>query len=436
MKYPMLVGPNGAAKLTLGPGLTLDALFGAGTSDAVNERRTLDPQTGWTVQSWYRKCVDTRAKAVSTLPWAIYPQGAENDAEPLWKDDDVATPEDLKVLDGLTKALYLAEASLSLTGGAYFGKVLVNPGERLPGSTLGRLSGLMYWQPGKVQPKFTQQGLMGFERTIGQQIVLVDPMAVLWIWQPDPFVEMGPGTGDGRAAGVGAAVLNSMARLLTRHMDSGLVKMTVLSLEDDRFTTPEQRSTLRQMWDRLLRKGVEADGGPPILNKVTPHTIGDGLKDLGSKDISSEQREAISTGFGLPWSILASSAANFATAQVEERGFYIRTAIPQARIIEHAFNQRLLNEYGLTLRFEPERHEVMQAWELEKAEKISSVTGRKPVLTRNEGRELLGYEIIPEWDAEDKAPPAPPPTFGGDGQDEPAMLSLKDRIAQIVGAGV
>jgi hypothetical protein len=426
----LLLGPHGAAKMNLSGGLSRDewdSIFGAGTADALEGRAGgLSAPEAWTRQGWFRKCADTRAKAVATLPWALYPAAAANDAKPLWKDDDVAVPPGLEALDGLTDSFYLSEASLSLCGAFYFGKRMGAPGGRQ--GKLGRFGGLMYWNPLTVKPEIGAEGLSVFKRSVGQQVIPVDPEAVVWGWALDPFVEMGPGASDGRAAAANAATLDAMARL-----DGGLIKMTVLAIEEGQRTSPEQRSELRRMWARLLRRGADRDGPPVLSHGVKPHTIGEGLKEMGNKDLTDEQRQSIATTFGIPWSILTSEAANFATAQVEERGFYIRTVIPQARLIERAMNRRLLNEYGLMLRFEPERHEVMQQYEVTKAEAIALLIDK--VYTREEARVLMGLDPKPSV-GEFPKPVAPQPPAGGDGAPVPVRsISLEDRIARIVGEG-
>lgn len=439
----VLLGSHGATKMTLGPGLTRDiwdSIFGPGTGDAIGERqgRSLSPKDGWTRQGWYRKCIDIRAKAASTMPWAIYKAGVDNDAKPLWKNDDVTVPEALQVLSGLKAALYLSEASLASVGAFYFGKLMEGQGARLPGSTLGRFRGLMYWSPLYVRPELSSQGVTRFKRLLGGQEVPVDPAAVVWGWQPDPFVELGPGASDGGAAGANAAALDSLARFLARHLDSGLVKMTVLSVEG--ATTPEQRSDLRSLWARILRRGTSDDAGPPVLHgtKVVPHTIGDGLKDLGSKEITEDQRRAVSNAFGIPWAKIAGSSSTQAEALVHERSFITDTVIPQCEIIEAAFNSRLFAEYGYTFRFEPHRHEVMQQFELMKAEALSKIGD---ILTLNEKRELMGYEPLDAPEANGVRPQ--PAQVGGDGVPmrstrgisvQPSE-TLADRIARIVGEG-
>lgn len=400
-------GGRPAAKLSLDDPTGWRELFGQ-SEDGAAARMRNSPHTAFTRQGWFRKCADARAKAVSTLPWAIYDAGADNDADPLWKNDDVATPDDLAVLSGLGDALYLAEAALALCGQFYFGRRMLDAGQRIQGSRLGRFAGLAYWSPLAVTPRFDLSlgHLTHFDRTAVSQSIAVDPDAVIWAWQPDPFVEIGPGSSDGMAAAHSAAVLDAMARFLGDHLDGGLIKMTVLATKDGSSLSKEQAGHARSLWSRFLRGFAFRDEGPPVLNGVEPHTIGEGLKELANEVLTKEQREAIATGFGIPWSVLMASAANYATAEVEERGFYLRTVIPQSALIARALNEHLFEEYGLTFRFEPERHEVMQQYELTKAEQIQKVCGR-PVLLRNEGRELLGFEPVDGWDEEDRTAPAP-----------------------------
>jgi HK97 family phage portal protein len=433
-----LVGHGGVKSVYLDGNLdaaSWDAIFGAGSADAVANRRgaAMPPEAAWARQGWLRKCVDLRAKAVSTLPWAIYRQGAENAEDPLWKDDDVSTPKEFAPLDGIELALYLAEASLALTGAAYFGKTMVEPGTRIQGSRLMRFAGLQFYNPLTITPEITLDGgLLYFRRSMGSQQVNVIPEAMLWAWQPSPFVEVGPGQSDAASAAVNAATLDALARFMARHLDSGLVKMTVLSIEG--HSNAEQRSTLKSIWTRLMRRGVDEAGEIPVLSdKVTPHTIGEGLKDVSSEEITQEHRQAIATAFGIPFSLLQGDAANFATAQVDERGFYTRTVIPQAKIIERAINKHLLNGYGYTLVFEPHRADVMMQYELEKAKALALACGGA-VLTRNEGRELMGYDPVEGYDA-----PVEPPQPSGDGQRLPVPQlrahDLADRVAKIVATG-
>jgi len=74
-------------------------------------------------------------------------------------------------------------------------------------------------------------------------------------------------------------------------------------------------------------------------------------------------------------------------------------------LIAAAWNEELFRGLGIELWFEPERLEVYQAAELEKAQNLKALAGDKAILTVNEVREQLGYEPL---DEEELNPPPPP----------------------------
>lgn len=424
-------GGNPAAKLTLSDYTAddWDSVFGGGAYDATEQRagrrgRSLSPRQAWTRQGWFRKCADVRGKGVSTLPWSIYADGVEaGDYEAaLYADTMPDAPAEVAVLEGIETCLYLIEVSLALTGQAYHLKLMTAPGERVQGSRLGRFSGLQWVNPILMEPKLTARGIESYVRTVNGAPIRVDAETVLPVFQPDPFVEVGPGSSDAEAVGMNAAVLDSMAAFLSRYMDGGLIRQTILSVEN---ATQPQAEEVGAWWRRFIRRGDAADA-KVVPTNVTPHVIGDGLKDLTDATLTEEQREAISFGMGIPASLLT-GGANYAEAEVQERGFYTRTVIPQAKLIERAINKHLLADYGLSLRFEPERMEIFQRFELEKAAQVVAVVGG-PVLLPDEGRHLLGRP--PLADVADGGAPASAPggTAPGEGGAEDNAMDAQRAI--------
>ena len=397
------------------------------------------PISAWTRQGVFRRCADVRGKAVSLLPGAIYAAG--DDETPLWRSDDTEPPPKLAALDGFGTALYLAECALALTGRFYFLRQMMQRGERRQGSVLGRFAGLQYASPMYMREarSETTGELIGFKRTVNGRDISVAPEAVVWGYQPDPFVEAGPGSADGAAAAYGASVLDSIARFTTRFTDGGMLKMTALQVEGDAVLPAEDRSEVRRRWWHFLRRGETMSEGPPVLNHLKPVVLGDGLKDLDNEALTRTQVHAVCAAFGVPVSLILPEAANYATAAVEERGFYTRTVVPQAALIERAVNRRLLSEYGLRLRFEPQRLEVMQAYELEKAQQVGRVYALG-IVSRTEARDLLGYTsqggdepapgTEPSGDAEEAAPES---TTGTASYDPTALRSLSERVDAMVG---
>lgn len=421
---------------TLGWGLDVDGNpVGLGARDG----KRMDPQVAWSRQGWFRKCADVRAKAVSSLPWAIYPEGTEpGDYErAIYTSEDVAPPPELEALRDFDLSLYLTEAALSLVGKAYH--LIDRPDQRNRGR-LGRMAALQWVHPLLMREKYGRGGVTQFLRTVNGVDTPYDPEAVVAVYQPDPFREIGPGSSDGMAASVNAAALDSLARFVSRYLDGGLIKQTVLTV-DQEYVDPEQKAQLESWWRKFITRGNAGDA-KVLSGKVHPHVIGDGLGDLSDEKLTNEQREATAAAFGIPFSVMMANAANYATAEVEERGFLMRTVVPQARIAERSFNRQLLMAYGLALRFEPERTEIMQRFELEKAEKVHAVVGA-PVLTIDEGRRLLGYEPMePDQMPQPAAPPNQAPATngqvqaGGDGQAGDAKaLDVAAVLAAIVGEG-
>ena len=127
---------------------------------------------------------------------------------------------------------------------------------------------------------------------------------------------------------------------------------------------------------------------------VTATPIGEGLKDLEAEKLVDAMREEVAAGFGVPYTLLKSQSANFATASVELASLYLHTAVPQAeRVIAPALNEQVLFRAGLMLVFHPERLEALQAMELERASSVAELTGR-PIFTVNEARQRMGLKPL------------------------------------------
>jgi phage portal protein BeeE len=139
-----------------------------------------------------------------------------------------------------------------------------------------------------------------------------------------------------------------------------------------------------------------------VMQGLSAQEVGSDLSDLHSDVITRDAREAIASSLGVPHSLVMSNAANYATAKSDQLAFMANTVVPQARLLAHAINHQLLMPLGYHLQFEPHKTEVMQQSELEKAQAIALVVGG-PVLSVDEGRELLGYEPMGETQVQEVA---------------------------------
>lgn len=333
-------------------------------------------------QSVFHQCVNLRAGAVSGMPWAIYGRGDE----PIWTDEDGMVPANLQWLGDLPRLLYLWEASLCTMGAAYTLKI-----------RRGRnaYQGLQYFNPMKVEPLVNAtQGVYAFRRTLASGMETYPADDIFALFLPDPFRELGPGASEAQSAMRNARVLRAVEGFLQGYMDTGLIKKTILTVDSEGRPQEEELKRLESWWQKFLA-GFKSSEAKVMSKAVKPHVIGDGLSDLNSPELNEDQRKGIAAGFGIPYSLISSSAANFATKKADQVDFYGMTVIPRANLIQRQFNRQVLSPLGLEFRFEPERLEVLQAAELEKAQTISAIVGR-PVLTVNEGRALLGYDPIEE----------------------------------------
>jgi hypothetical protein len=105
--------------------------------------------------------------------------------------------------------------------------------------------------------------------------------------------------------------------------------------------------------------------------------VGEGLESLTNNDLTLERRQSIATALGVPHSIVAADAANYATAQQDEINFLTNCIIPESRLIQRTLNRQLFAPVGLRLEFQPERLSAMQEDEEQRAAAYSLYVNAK-----------------------------------------------------------
>ena len=378
-------------------------------------------------QGWFHRCVDLRAKSIQSMPWSITKSGSDNI---IWDSDSPDMPEELKVLDNLPGLLYLWEASLVTVGSAY--TIKENDGRGL--------SNLFYLSPTKVKPiKTPARGVVGYKRMVNSGEEKYDAEDMIAIHSLDPFVENGPGVSGAVAGKKNIQVLRALDGFLASFMDKGAIKATILTVEGGENILPDQVQNLKEKWNKMLGGWFNGGKNEIFNSKVKPIVIGEGLSDLSDSDLTSEQREAVCASLGIPFSLVMSNASNFATAELDHINYYVFTVVPQAKFLQRKLNQQLFSEMGYRFTFHPEQLEVIQRYELDKAQKVVQITGG-PVLTQDEGRELLGYkplmaaDIVVDARVEDDQPRQLAESTQGDGSqdDVKALLaSIQEQLSTI-----
>jgi len=309
----------------------------------------------WKTVPWLWRAVQLRAQALSALPFAIVGRGGE----------DVDTSADysnvLGFLPDPVSLLYLIEAALTLLGRAY----LFREKNRV------RTLDLRYLLPTSVTPEMNEQtGLTGFIRLLrhGKKPLAVDD--VVYFWQPDPFVELGPPTGSpGQAALKAAGALYNIDVFANLFFSRGAIKATLLTVEGN--PRDSEKEKLEAWWRRFITGVKNAFAAKVISAAVKPVILGEGMSELSDTEFTKEKREDIATAIGVPqtmlWSTAATGLGGGSVVTSDNLAFYRDTVVPESEFVASVLNSQLLDDLGYHLDFRPETLDVFQADENERA---------------------------------------------------------------------
>lgn len=326
------------------------------------------------------RAVGIRANAVSTLPFAILNRAGDQ----VDSSDDYQNA--LGFLPNPQRLLYLVEASLFLLGQAYLFRL------RNRVKTLG----LRYVLATSIAPVLSEQdGLVGFTRQLSRSKMDLAVDDLVYFWQLDPFVEVGPANNSpGMAALSAAGVLYNVDQFASTFFERGAIKVTLLTTKGP---VPEQeRDRLKQWWSRLF-KGADSAWKMAIVqaDSVEPVVLGEGVKELSDSELVAEKRTDIAVAAGVPvtmlWSTEASGLGGGGVVESDERKFYETTVVPQARFIEAALNEQLFGPLGYSWQFRPETLDVFQEDESQRASAVKMYVDAGFRLSL--AAEILGVEL-------------------------------------------
>ncbi|GIV82774.1 MAG: hypothetical protein KatS3mg051_2128 [Anaerolineae bacterium] len=302
------------------------------------------------------RCVQMRANALVAVPWYI-----SRGDDTVWSSEEDEPPDELAWLNDLSELLWLTEAALCLMAAAYWSHDSNRAGTR-------RMLG--WYAPHTVKPVWDQaQGLVGFERRLGNRTFSLAPEEVVYIRLPNPLHETKPGRAPAAAALAAAGVLYNVDKFAQVFFERGTIKPTLLTVKGD---PPErERQRLRSWWRRVISGAKNAFASEVVsADAVQPVVIGDGLESLSNNNLTTERREDIATAMGVPHSLVLSNAANYATAQQDELNFYKQTIIPECLLIARQVNRQLLAPLGYRLQFDWQAMSLFQEDEEARAQAL------------------------------------------------------------------
>lgn len=328
---------------------------------------------------WFRSACDTRANAVMSTPWEI--MRGEN---PVW-DGSGEVPLELEAFGNISSVFYQTALSLLFSGGAWFLKV---------SETGRRVDRLQYMAPDTIEPILTKKGLLGWERRVEgvPQGEPLPPEDVLYVGVSNPFQELPPKKSD-RMPEAGAAlkhasVLYEIDNFTHNQLKRGLVKPAIVYVPPG--TGEAERNRLKA-WFSDKFGGAKKSGNFGIVeaDAIKLEILGDGLAELGHQELTETHRQGVCSALRVPYyMLLTDSAANRSVAEQAARDFMERVVTPDLRRIERAFNEQLFDMLGYRLVFHPERLEMFQAAELDKADQVATLW-TSGLVTRNEAREPI-----------------------------------------------
>jgi portal protein len=321
---------------------------------------------------WLYRGVNARADAIANMPRSWEVNGKEVEVHDLPFELDVNT------------FYNEIEGDLTLFGAAYVWTDWPKP---LATRRIARLI------PSSIKPKYTREaGLVGFERTVGSNKVELSLQEVAPIWLPNREKEVGPGTPPGQAALRAAGALDFIDTYVEKFFEQGTVSPVIIGLDD---TAEDQDVERIENWFKRKLTGIaNAFGAVAVRSSVTPHKLAQNeLDKLALKDLNDQKREDISTALGVPQTMLFSNAANYATANQDAFNWYELTINPESVRIDQALDARLWRGLGIRVRSRPERLEMYQEREAEKASKMTTFYDRA-IVTKNEVRKQAGWDPV------------------------------------------
>lgn len=342
---------------------------------------TLPVEKAYNNVGWFRRAQDIRTEATRTYPYDLRRGDTviANEA----RDDAHMPPQELDIfpiLDDLS-------ADLDMFGRAY---------ALYETNRFGRNGKWRRLHPSTMTPIYDQHGLLThFERRIRAggkaQEIEVDTGTFVYLWMPNREAETGPGSGVSQASLLPATALNNIDKFQAAFFENGALNPTLVNVKGLATQPEAEKDRIRNWFQRLFSGLRNAFRIEPIDGDVSLHSLMQPLREMAMDELSTQKREDVLSGMGVPHSMVMSNAANFATAKQDRLNFYDNTMNGHVALIADQLNERLFKPAGYSLRFMKQRLEVYQASEAEKADKLSSQLDRA-VIDVGEYRQQMGLE--------------------------------------------
>lgn len=309
----------------------------------------------WRGVGHLRRSVELRANAVATCPRYWYRKGSEK----------TVPEESLPWGRGFGGLLRSFESSLCIHGAAYAQK--------------GNAKDPLKWlTSGSIAVKKAPQGAASpfvFERYVdGRKVADLTPEELVYVWGLDPFKEFGTSEPLVRTALTDAGIVFNISQYAASFFERGAIGSKILSVLN--MTNPDEKVRLKKWWERVAL-GIRNAFATEVFQggQVTVTDLSTSARDLAMPELSQQAKEAIATTMGIPYSMLFSDAASYATASQDEKTFYAQTVVPQLQLFEGALNAQFFEPLGFELWFAPEESAAMRVEAATLATSVQTFSG-------------------------------------------------------------
>ena len=343
------------------------------TSDGyeVNRQKITGEADSYAVPLIYR-ATRLRCNSLTRIPVYVYNE----------QDDEVEYYFEKQL--PLRELLWLSEASSLLRGAVWLLKLKnrFRYGKGLqwlnPFTIQFQLSGneLLFWQQLPTGERFPKSGFWTADDFI-------------YIREFNPLDDLGPGVSAAQVALNDSQTSYATSKFLSNFFSSDALPVTMVSLPSGTQSSERERV---ENWFKKKLKGLRGRServigvsGEVKLEKLTAE-----LKTFDFPSIDNHALEQVAHAFDIPKTMLSTSSANYATAQVERRIYTEDTIVPRCKIYEQYLNA-FLADVGQRIEFCPEELPEMQEDETVRAGSLKTlVDAGIPLLA---AIDMLGYDL-------------------------------------------
>jgi len=385
-KYEInVISAFGESKTGYSGSIPLNAMteFITGPHDGTSET-LINLDKAYRCVPWLNRGINLRADSVSHMPYYIETDGGK----------DVSEAEEYKYLTTkLTTLLALVEKSLVKRGVAYW---------LIEKNLIGKKPTPRYIPARSVRVMTDPEaGIVGYEISWSSGTRKYPKDQIVRFVLENDDSEIDPDVSPAQVALEAAGLLYAANAAPARFYSGGFVPVSLVTVPLS--TQKADVDKIENFFKRMatgLKKMFSVLG---VYEGVKVETVGHTLKDSITPEITASARDDVAVALGVPPTVLDSTSANYATASSEMIGFYVNTIFPECDLIQSAANEQFFDPLGLRFVFDFALHEIMQTIQLAQADGVVTLTG-KPVLTVDEGREMLDFEEMDAAQREEMTP--------------------------------